>query len=370
MATSPRPSRSTAGSACSWSATSSTTRCSFADAHLSIFWRSCGWPASPPSLTLIFGFPTAYFIATRPERQRDIWLFLITIPFWTNLLIRTFAMLEMIRNEGIINTSLHLMLGIIDQPIQMLFTDFAISFGMVYVYLPLMVLPLYASMEKLDFRLVEAGYDLYAARLAVLRRIIIPLVKPGIIAGSILVFIPALGAYVTPRVLGGGKNMMLGNLIELQFGQGRNWPLGAALSITLMVIVMVALLVYVRNAVANLGAGALTWRPRSARSSINRSRASASWRSPCSSCSICRSSCWSSSPSTTGIGRRLGRLLAALVRGGLEQPGHQGRGLPLAVAGGVRGDHRHVGGDDGGARDHAHSALPRPHLSTPSSTSR
>ncbi|MGE0240526.1 MAG: ABC transporter permease, partial [Parvibaculaceae bacterium] len=105
-----------------------------------------------------------------------------------------------------------------------------------------------ASMEKLDFRLVEAGYDLYANRFQVLRRVIIPLVKPGIIAGSILVFIPSLGAYVTPRVLGGGKNMMLGNLIELQFGQGRNWPLGAALSITLMAIVMIALMVYVRYA--------------------------------------------------------------------------------------------------------------------------
>ena len=116
---------------------------------------------------------------------------------------------------------------------QIMFTDVAIMMGMLYVYLPLMVLPLYASMEKLDFRLVEAGYDLYANRFQVLRRVIIPLVKPGIIAGSILVFIPSLGAYVTPRVLGGGKNMMLGNLIELQFGQGRNWPLGAALSITL-----------------------------------------------------------------------------------------------------------------------------------------
>ena len=126
---------------------------------------------------------------------------------------------------------------------------------MVYVYLPLMVLPLYASMEKLDFRLIEAGYDLYANSWQVLRRIIIPLVKPGIIAGSILVFIPSLGAYVTPRVLGGGKNMMLGNLIELQFGQGRNWPLGSAISITLMVIVMVALLIYVRNATRSGGRG-------------------------------------------------------------------------------------------------------------------
>jgi spermidine/putrescine transport system permease protein len=128
-----------------------------------------------------------------------------------------------------------------------MFTDWAILFGMVYVYLPLMVLPLYASLEKLDFRLVEAGYDLYANRLQVLRRIIIPLVKPGIVAGSILVLIPSLGAYVIPRVLGGGKNMMLGNLIDLQFGQGRNWPLGSALSITLMIIVTLALLVYVRN---------------------------------------------------------------------------------------------------------------------------
>ncbi|AZN96160.1 ABC transporter permease [Mesorhizobium sp. M9A.F.Ca.ET.002.03.1.2] len=219
----------------------------FADAHLSIFWRSAKLSFLTTIFTLLFGFPTAYFIATRPARQRDIWLFLITIPFWTNLLIRTFAIQEVIRNEGIVNTVL-IKLGIISQPIQMMFTDFALMVGMTYVYLPLMVLPLYASMEKIDFRLVEAGYDLYANRFQVLRRVIIPLVKPGIVAGSILVFIPALGAYVTPRVLGGTKNMMLGNLIELQFGQGRNWPLGSALSISLMAIVMVALLVYVRAA--------------------------------------------------------------------------------------------------------------------------
>ena len=118
----------------------------------------------------------------------------------------------------------------------MLYTDFAILLGMLYVYLPLMVLPLYASLEKLDFRLVEAGYDLYATRWQVLWRVIIPLVKPGIIAGSILVFIPALGAYVTPLMLGGGKHLMIGNLIELQFGQGRNWPLGCALALILMAV--------------------------------------------------------------------------------------------------------------------------------------
>lgn len=218
-----------------------------ASAHMSIFWRSAMLSLATTILTLIFGFPTAYFIATRPEGRRDIWLFLITIPFWTNLLIRTFAMMEVLRNEGLVNSLLR-MLHITSQPIQFMYTDFAVLMGMTYVYLPLMVLPLYASMEKLDFRLVEAGYDLYATRFQVLRRIILPLVKPGVIAGSILVFIPSLGAYVTPRVMGGGTNLMIGNLIELQFGQGRNWPLGASLSITLMVIVMIALLVYVRYA--------------------------------------------------------------------------------------------------------------------------
>ncbi len=219
----------------------------WSDAHLSIFWRSVKLSLMTTVLCLFFGFPTAYFIATRPKKQRDLWMLLIIIPFWTNLLIRTFAVVELIRNEGTVNTVL-IALGIVDEPIQMLFTEFSILVGMVYVYLPLMVLPLYASMERLDFSLVEAGYDLYATRFQVLRRVILPLVKPGVIAGSILVFVPSLGAYVTPRVMGGGNQLMLGNLIELQFGQGRNWPLGAALSITLLAIVMIALLAYVRAA--------------------------------------------------------------------------------------------------------------------------
>lgn len=216
-------------------------------ANITVFWRSVRLSVITTGLTLFFGFPTAYFIATRPPNKRDLWLFLITIPFWTNILIRTFAMLEVVRNEGILNSAL-IFFGIVDEPVQIMFTEWAVLFGMTYVYLPLMVLPLYASMEKIDFRLVEAGYDLYAGRWQVLRRVIIPLVQPGIVAGSILVFIPSLGAYVTPSVLGGGKNMMLGNLIGLQFGVGRDWPLGAAISITLMMVVMLALLVYVRNA--------------------------------------------------------------------------------------------------------------------------
>lgn len=216
-----------------------------ADAHLSIFWRSIKLSLMTTALCLLIGFPTAYFIATRRRETRDFWMLLIIIPFWTNLLIRTFAIMELIRNEGTVNSFL-IWAGLIDSPIQMMFTEFALLVGMAYVYLPLMILPVYASLERFDFRLVEAGYDLYAGRWQVLRRIILPISKPGVVAGSILVFVPCLGAYVTPRVLGGGKQMMLGNFIELQFGQGRNWPLGAALALALLVIVMVALMVYVR----------------------------------------------------------------------------------------------------------------------------
>ena len=218
-----------------------------ADAHLSIFWRSIKLSLMTTAITFAVGFPTAWFIATRPPTQRALWLFLITIPFWTNLLIRTVAINEVIRNEGLLNTFL-IWLGVIAEPIRIIYTDTAVLIGMAYVYLPLMVLPLYAAIDRFDMRLLEAGYDLYASRLRVLRRVILPIVKPGIVAGSILVFVPSLGAYVTPRVLGGGKNMMIGNFIELQYGQGRNWPLGAALSMTLLVVVMVALLVYVRAA--------------------------------------------------------------------------------------------------------------------------
>ena len=218
---------------------------SLSDAHLSIFWRSVQLSFLTTLICLILGFPTAYFIATRPPKTRNILLFLITIPFWTNLLIRTFAILELIRNKGVVNNSL-ISLGIINEPINMLYTDMAIVIGMTYVYLPLMVLPIYAAMERFDFRYVEAGFDLYASRFKVMWRIILPIIKPGVIAGSILVFVPSLGAYVTPRILGGGKNLMIGNLIELQFGQGKNWPLGAALAVTMLLIVLLALIFYMR----------------------------------------------------------------------------------------------------------------------------
>src|SRR5215469_3050144 len=197
-------------------------------------------------ICLVLGFPTAYFMATRPPARRQLWVFLITIPFWSNLLVRTLAVMLIIRDEGLVNDFL-IWLGVIDKPIVLLYTNFATMLGLLYSFLPFMVLPLYASLEKMDFRLVEAGFDLYATRGKVLRRIIIPLAKPGIVAGCLLVFIPAIGAYVTPLVLGGGKHLMIGALIALQFGSSRNWPLGSAMALILMAGVLIALLFYVRS---------------------------------------------------------------------------------------------------------------------------
>jgi spermidine/putrescine transport system permease protein len=217
----------------------------FTWAYIQIFARSIGLAAFATVGALILGFPTAYFMATRPAHQRNFWLFLITLPFWTNLLIRTYAMFVLLRDDGVTNNAL-LYLGILDKPFQVLFTDTAIAIGLLYSFLPFMVLPIYASLEKLDFRCVEAAYDLYATRWNVLWRIIVPLSKPGIVAGCLLVFIPAIGAYVTPLLLGGGKTLMIGNLIALQFQGARNWPFGSAASLILMALVMTALFVYVR----------------------------------------------------------------------------------------------------------------------------
>ena len=216
-------------------------------AHTSILLRSVGLALMTMAATLVVGLPTAYFIATRPASQRSFWLFLVALPFLSNLLVRTFAMMLMLRDDGYINNTL-LLLGVIDEPLILIYTNTAVAIGLVYTYLPLMVMPLYAAMEKLDFSLVEAGYDLYAGRFQVLRRIILPAVRPGIVAGCILVFIPSIGAYVTAKVLGGGKHLMIGNLIANQFGTSRDWPLGSAIALFMMIVVMIALILYVRNA--------------------------------------------------------------------------------------------------------------------------
>ena len=218
----------------------------FVPDYLIIYVRSLAYALATTAICLLLGFPTAYFMATRPPAQRNWWVLLITIPFWSNLLVRTIAIMFIIRDEGLINDAL-LWLHVIDRPITILYSNFAIMLGLLYSYLPFMVLPLYSSLEKLDFRLVEAGYDLYATRRKVLWRVIVPLSMPGIVAGCLLVFIPALGAYVTPLILGGGTHLMIGDLIAQQFGSGRNWPLGAAQALILMVAVLVALYFYVRN---------------------------------------------------------------------------------------------------------------------------
>jgi len=222
------------------------TLLTFNPSYVMIFGRSIVLAIVAMVGTLLVGYPTAYFIATRPRESRNLWLFLITLPFWTNLLIRTYAMLLIIRDEGLINAVLTGS-GIVDQPVGILYTDFAVFLGLVYSFLPFMVLPLYASLEKLDFRLVEAAYDLYATRLRVLWRVVVPATRPGIVAGCILVFIPSLGAYITPELLGGGKKLMIGNMIALQFGTARNWPFGSAAALILMMLVVIMLVVLMRR---------------------------------------------------------------------------------------------------------------------------
>ncbi|WP_237154938.1 ABC transporter permease [Oryzibacter oryziterrae] len=218
----------------------------FTPDYVLIYLRSLTFALGTTFVCLLLGFPTAYFMVTRPVESRKWWLLLVTIPFWSNLLIRTYAIMFIIRDEGLINNTL-IGMGLINQPIVMLYTNFSIVLGLFYSFLPFMVLPLYSSLEKLDFRLVEAGYDLYATRSRVLWRIIVPMAKPGIVAGCLLVFIPTIGAYVTPLILGGGTHLMVGDLIAQQFGSSRNWPLGAAQAIILMAGVLVALFFYVRT---------------------------------------------------------------------------------------------------------------------------
>lgn len=195
---------------------------------------------------LLIGFPTAYFIATRPPGLRNVLIFLVTVPFWTNLLVRTFSMMLILRDQGPLNSVL-MDVGITGQPLSLLYTDFAIGLGLLYSFLPFMVLPIYASLERIDFRLVEAAYDLYANRWRVLQRILIPLSLPGIAGGCFLVFIPSLSSFLAPDLLGGGKHLMIGNLIAQQFGTARNWPFGAAAAMILLSLVLIALMIYARQ---------------------------------------------------------------------------------------------------------------------------
>ncbi len=215
--------------------------------YINIFWRSIWQAGFATFFCLIIGFPTAWFIATRTGPNKSVWLFLITIPYWVNLLIRTISMKFLIRDTGPMNEWL-LSLGVITEPIHIINTNFAVQLGLFYSYLPFMVLPIYASVERYNFAFSEAAADLYASRWVTLRQIILPAVKPGIIAGCILVFVPSLGAFLAPDLLGGAKNFMIGSLIEDQFkGNAGNWPFGAAASMILLSMVLVVLTFYARQ---------------------------------------------------------------------------------------------------------------------------
>ena len=224
--------------------------------YITIFWRSIWQAGAATLLSLLIGFPTAYFIATRSEQVRPIWVFIITIPYWVNLLIRTVSMKFMLRDQGPLNDFL-INIGLIDSPIHIVNTNFAVQLGLFYSYLPFMVLPVYAAVERYNFTMSEAAADLYASKWAILRRVLLPSVKPGVIAGCVLVFVPSLGSFLAPDLLGGAKNFMIGSLIEEQFqGNAGNWPFGAAASMILLTMVLILLLIFARQqACSAKGAG-------------------------------------------------------------------------------------------------------------------
>lgn len=216
--------------------------------YMAIFWRSIVQALLATLLCLIIGFPTAWFIATRNPRHRVMWVFLITVPYWVNLLIRTVSLRFLLRDQGPFNEML-MAIGLIDSPLRIINTNVAVQIGLFYSYLPFMVLPIYAAVERYDFSLSEAARDLYAGPWTVLREVVLPVVKPGIVAGCILVFVPSLGAFLAPDLLGGARTYMIGSLIDEQFrGSAGNWPFGAAAAMILLTMILIVLLWYARGA--------------------------------------------------------------------------------------------------------------------------
>ncbi|MCC7153859.1 MAG: ABC transporter permease [Bryobacterales bacterium] len=213
--------------------------------YLGILVRSVLAAAVSTLLCLVLGFPLALFIS-RAGRRKNLYLFLVVLPFWTSFLIRTYAWMFLLRDTGLINTLL-ISAGIVREPLPLLYNYGAVVLGLVYGYLPFMVLPLYAALERIDSNLLEASSDLGAHPWQTLKRVVLPLSAPGVRAGLILVFIPCLGAYLTPDLLGGGKTILIGTLIQNQFSTARDWPFGSAVSLALMAAVMVLLMVLARR---------------------------------------------------------------------------------------------------------------------------
>jgi spermidine/putrescine transport system permease protein len=213
----------------------------FDTTYLQIFARSLLQAVLTTVGCFLIGLPLAWYMATRPPQMRQILVLLVTIPFWTNLLIRTYCWVLLLRDQGLVNEALQAV-GLIKQPITFLYSDGAILLGLIYSSLPFMALPIYSALEKVDPRMIEAAYDLYADRWAIMRKLVWPLAKPGVAAGTLLVFVPALGAFLQPDILGGGKKLMIGSLIQQQFTTSRDWSFGAALSMILMIFVLGSLM--------------------------------------------------------------------------------------------------------------------------------
>ncbi|MEI8324735.1 MAG: ABC transporter permease [Betaproteobacteria bacterium] len=213
---------------------------SFNGDYLAIFARSFRLAAVTTLLTLAVSLPTALYMTTVSRPRAVFILFLVTVPFWTNLLVRNFAWILILRNGGTLDQGLQ-WLGLTHASLDILYTPLATGIGLTYSFLPFMILPTYVALERIDKRLIDAAFDLGADRWRVLTRVLLPLAMPGILAGAILVFVPCLGAYVSPELLGGGKSMMIGNLVQSQFGASRNWPFGAALALVLVAVLLATL---------------------------------------------------------------------------------------------------------------------------------
>jgi spermidine/putrescine transport system permease protein len=207
--------------------------------YLKVLWTSFYFSAITTVVTLALAIPTAMWIATRDARKRNLLVALVTLPFWISILIRTYGMRQIIADEGPIGR----FLGIFNIEWSILYSPPATILGLIYVFLPFMILPIYASAERFDFRLAEAAYDLGAKRMTVVRRVILPSIRPGVISGIALVFIPALGSFLQSDMLGGGKTNMVANVIANNFGQARNWPFGSALAVLLIVLTLLFVLI-------------------------------------------------------------------------------------------------------------------------------
>lgn len=214
--------------------------------YLGIFWNSLRIALIVTLGCILVGYPLAFYISQRHPRWRNALLLLVIIPFWTNFLVRTYALKSALATDGLINTLL-VSSRLTDRPLELLFNEFAVILGLLYGYLPFAVLPLYASIEKFDFSLMEAAADLGASVRQAFLRVMLPMTMPGVVAAFVLVFVPVVGAFITPDLMGGGKVEMIGTLINRQFGVARNWPFGSAISFILMLLVLVGVIAYFRS---------------------------------------------------------------------------------------------------------------------------